>query len=316
MPVTLVATNVPAPQIYSDYMYLNDYFLTTALPDFVSASSLEQYDTTLSDDFNRNAAYLDVLAQYGGGLMGVVHGLVVSAGTGLVANVTAGGALIGGVCQLDTADTCVLAASSTNFIWFKNDKTIEVLTGLTPPTEPSVLIGIAFTDGSGVTAVDTSGVVYCRAGMLWRETADLSAPFDTPNANLIILTKTLSGDYLWTGTEYKRLCNPLPTVVAQTSDLTEDATDRWEVRTNEGATVKPIVTLEAATAGVTRTFIIQDVDGMRIVAAAGDTIRIEGSVSASGGYAESTTIGSVLILMAINGTEWIAINKLGTWSLV
>lgn len=87
-----------------------------------------------------------------------------------------------------------------------------------------------------------------------------------------------------------------------------------QVRTNEGVTVKFSDTLPTAVAGATHTHIVQDIDGIRITAAAGDTIRISDKVTAAAGYVESTTIGSVITLLAINATEWVATTVLGTWT--
>lgn len=91
--------------------------------------------------------------------------------------------------------------------------------------------------------------------------------------------------------------------------------DQGKVFTNEGTTAKIDFTLPAAVAGMEFTFIVQDADGLRVVAAAGDTIRIGGSVSATAGNADSTSVGSVLRLIAVNATEWIAVAHEGTWML-
>lgn len=86
--------------------------------------------------------------------------------------------------------------------------------------------------------------------------------------------------------------------------------------TNEGTSAKVGFTLPAAAAGLVFTFIVQDADGIRVTAAAGDTIRVAGEVSIAAGYIESTTIGSTMTLMAINATEWLVVPAyLGTWTL-
>lgn len=83
--------------------------------------------------------------------------------------------------------------------------------------------------------------------------------------------------------------------------------------TNEGATALTQNTLPGAAKGLTYTFIVQDADGIRVVAGSGDTIRIAGSVSAAAGRIDSTTIGSTVTLVAINATEWVAVSVNGTW---
>jgi hypothetical protein len=85
--------------------------------------------------------------------------------------------------------------------------------------------------------------------------------------------------------------------------------------TNEGSTALNYHTLPAAAANLTYTFYVDDADGIRVVAGAGDIIQINGVVSSVAGYCESTTIGSTVTLLAINATDWVAISSLGTWTL-
>jgi len=94
------------------------------------------------------------------------------------------------------------------------------------------------------------------------------------------------------------------------------AVESYTVLTNETATEKNYHTLPLAAAGIQYTFAVQDSDGIRITAETGDTIRVAGSVSGSGGYVESTTVGDVITLLAVNDTEWFAIQVVGTgWSV-
>ena len=90
--------------------------------------------------------------------------------------------------------------------------------------------------------------------------------------------------------------------------------------TNEGATAEVYLQLPSAAAGLHFEFICQDQDGMRIVAAAGDVIRMGYDVTTAGGYVKTSVesagealIGSVLALVAINDTEWIARWLTGMW---
>ena len=85
--------------------------------------------------------------------------------------------------------------------------------------------------------------------------------------------------------------------------------------TNEGATARVDFTLPTAVAGLTYTFYCADTDGIRVIAATGDNIRIAANVSASAGRIDSTTIGSAVILLAINDTNWVAISSVGTWTV-
>lgn len=87
-----------------------------------------------------------------------------------------------------------------------------------------------------------------------------------------------------------------------------------KVFTNEGATAENHHDLPTAVAGARHTFIVQDTDGIQVNASTGDTIRIAGTVSASGGFVSSITIGDVLRLIAINTTEWVALTPVMGWT--
>lgn len=111
---------------------------------------------------------------------------------------------------------------------------------------------------------------------------------------------------------YKSVVLPTVTGVGSPTVLTSSATQR--TYTNEGATAEVYITLPSAAAGYVIEFVVQDSDGIRATAATGDTIRSVASVTGSGGYVASTTIGSTITLKAINATEWVAISITGTWS--
>lgn len=102
---------------------------------------------------------------------------------------------------------------------------------------------------------------------------------------------------------------------AKTSAYTVLTLDSGKVFTNEGATARQDFTLPGAVSGLIYRFTVQDADGVRVIAAAGDTIRVAGSVSAAAGRIDSTTIGDSVTLEAINATEWIAIQFVGTWTV-
>lgn len=97
--------------------------------------------------------------------------------------------------------------------------------------------------------------------------------------------------------------------------LTSDETGK--VFTNEGVTAENYHTLPTAVAGYEFTFVVQDTDGIRITAAAGDTIRpIAGTAaSATGGFIRCATAGAFIRLQAINATEWIATGSAGVWTI-
>lgn len=95
------------------------------------------------------------------------------------------------------------------------------------------------------------------------------------------------------------------------------ASESGTVLTNEGATAENYHTLPDAASGYQFTFIVQDTDGIRITAAAGDTIRpIAGTAaSGAGGFIRCATAGAFITLVSINATEWIAIGSAGVWTI-
>lgn len=89
--------------------------------------------------------------------------------------------------------------------------------------------------------------------------------------------------------------------------------DSGTTYTNAGASaITPFVLPEAAS-GLNFEFVVADADGIRVTAQAGDTLQVSSAVSASGGKAESTVVGSVLALLAIDTSQWVARSAVGTW---
>ena len=77
-------------------------------------------------------------------------------------------------------------------------------------------------------------------------------------------------------------------------------------------------TLPLAAAGMIFTFIVNvggGANGIHVVANTGDTIQANGQTSIAAGYLESTIAGSVIRLICVDGTEWIADTIIGTWLL-
>ncbi|MFA7278776.1 MAG: hypothetical protein WC100_01665 [Sterolibacterium sp.] len=102
-------------------------------------------------------------------------------------------------------------------------------------------------------------------------------------------------------------------VIASAAGIAVPAAASRTLYTNEGASGLSSFTLPTAVAGYSYTFYVQDADGVRVTAAAGDTIRIAASVSATAGRIDSVTVGSSVTIVSINATEWVATSSLGIW---
>lgn len=116
-------------------------------------------------------------------------------------------------------------------------------------------------------------------------------------------------------TTHRLLVSSALSVSAQsTSPVTVTSSDSGKVFTNEGATGKIVFNLPTAVANYNYTFVVEDADGIDVVASAGDTIQFASTVTAAAGTITSTTIGSSITLVAINATEWVATSLVGTWA--
>jgi len=103
-------------------------------------------------------------------------------------------------------------------------------------------------------------------------------------------------------------------VVSKTGNYTISDSESGTVFTNEGATGLITLTLPAAATQLQFIFVHESTTNganIKIQAASGDTIRINTTVSSSGGYVQSGQVGETILLVAINATEWIAISGFG-----
>ena len=132
----------------------------------------------------------------------------------------------------------------------------------------------------------------------------------------ITLTTTITGILKGNGTAISQAFAVTPKTNGSGSPYGITAGDNSTIFTNEGASAEVYLNLPAAASGLIYTAYCQNVNGIRFVANTGDTIRVSSAVSAAAGYASSTTIGSTIILTAINATEWVAISAVGVWTVV
>lgn len=82
--------------------------------------------------------------------------------------------------------------------------------------------------------------------------------------------------------------------------------------TNEGSSELVYINLPDATPGLMFQFYIQSENGFHVKCKTGSTIRTFAQATSDGGYIESTSIDSLMILKAINSTEWATLGG-GQW---
>lgn len=104
-------------------------------------------------------------------------------------------------------------------------------------------------------------------------------------------------------------------VAAKTASTNVADAESGKLFNNTGAGAEVPFTLPTAVAGLTYTFVVSDADGIKVTAAAGDTIRLGTTVSKAAGYVSAAAIGSTLKITAINATEWIAEYWVGEWTV-
>lgn len=214
MSVTLLATECPAVIAASGFVDLGDAENSTGASGATALRKFAQGDTlTVPSYLNRNVCAQELGLRYGGGANGIGYGLVLSAGSGLVVNVSDGHYVGNGfISEFDGYSVSGIPDNIRSYYWVIDglDGTFSIgyaTTTATPANAIGYIGSVLTASGVVVGSPDTSGVVYLR-GMPYRETADPGAPGDSPPV-MCLLTRTLDGDWLWDGTDWSRLVRGL-----------------------------------------------------------------------------------------------------------
>jgi hypothetical protein len=163
---------------------------------------------TLTTYLKRNNILNENLARYGGGAYAVVEGLDITDATGLLVDISIGAAMLDkAVVKPAVTEDLALSPSVRNYIWIRLDGTIVNQPGTTAaPSDACAFLGSWLTTGGGKSGnVDYSGRYTLSGGGLYRKTADVGAPTDTPSARVMFVQESQSGLYLWTGTAYQSI---------------------------------------------------------------------------------------------------------------
>lgn len=202
---TLTAVLSPAVQVPSSLLLPGTNPAVKASLLVVGASGAG----SLTTPFNANAAHADNLGTAGGlWAYAVIYGLALTDGGGLTLNISAGGASVGAVPTVAAAQTKALTNTSFNHVWLLRDGTISLRQNvLTAPATAACYLGRVTTAGGAITAIDYSGRAENRGGNLYRRTADVGAPTDTPATGVAFYHETTDGLYFWTGTAYQELAS-------------------------------------------------------------------------------------------------------------
>ena len=317
MAINRLSTQVPLPLAASSSPSIWAVDSTTLASTAPNSTGIIAGTKTIATAWNKNAAKIDLSVMYGGGVYSILNGLALTAGSGLTLNIALGQGSIRGTVELRANTTATMTDASTNYVYLTENGSIAVqVNTLTPPSNNALFLGTVTTAAGVISTIDTSGVCYRVGGIVLRETIDPGKPGDSPTSNTRFFTKTAGGLFLWDGVKYTALGNDtLLEIQTVTSNATETLADAGKITTNEGASSKPSRTLVSAVAGVLRRYVVQDSDGLKIIANSGDTIRVGTLVTPAAGYIESTEIGASVTLISINATEWVALDITGSWNI-
>jgi hypothetical protein len=92
-------------------------------------------------------------------------------------------------------------------------------------------------------------------------------------------------------------------------------TDSNILTTNTGASSDVTSSLPAASVGLTYQYAVTVAQNLVVDAAGTDTIRLNSSVTASGGNLTSNTIGNTLTIVCVKSGEWFVMSHEGTWTV-
>lgn len=200
---SLNAVNCPAVQVPVA-------FLALAMEASIRAEQMIHGLTyTVAEKFGINAAHLDNVGMSGGvWAHAIVYGGDLTAGTGLLCNISALGAGIGASPTEADAQSVALVNDSDNYMWVLQDGSPSLVQdAATAPVGAVAYLGMVPVVAGVQGTPDYSGRVENRGGTLYRRTGDAGVPGDTPPAGLLLFTQTAGGYYLWTGSAYVSVPN-------------------------------------------------------------------------------------------------------------
>lgn len=155
---------------------------------------------------------------------------------------------------------------------------------------------------------DTLQLIFGSNKIELGQGGDGVAELDLNDVDTLTDVETITGD----GTGY--LGGFLKTVTDDSDAHAVLVTESGTVLTNAGSGGAAAHTLPAAAAGLEYTFVVMAAQELRVTPAAGDVINIAGVAAEAAEYWTANAVGEVLHLIAVDGTNWVAISSTGTWT--
>ena len=193
------------------------------------------------------------------------------------------------------------------------EHTVGIVTEPIGTNDEGFITTYGFVRGFDTNALTEGAIVYVSPTVAGGLTTTKPAP---PNIALpvgVCIRKNASTGILGVAVERVEEYGHTLYVQQVTTTKAPATTEISNVFTNEGDADGATINLPTASAGLTYTVYVQTAQTFTITAAAGDTIRIDGSVTAAAGSISSNVVGSSITLVAINATEWVALSTVGTW---
>jgi len=125
---------------------------------------------------------------------------------------------------------------------------------------------------------------------------------------------TITANSTVTGDGSDALGGFLKTVTDDADAHTVTVAESGTVLTNAGAGGAFAHTLPAAAAGLEYFFVVMAAQELRPTPAAGDVINIAGTAGEAAEYWTANAVGETLHLVAVDGTNWVAVSYTGTWT--
>lgn len=212
MPVYLLtAAQVPAPMVPGSLIDPDDE--TTVAAEVIASGT---HALEMKGLFNANAARLDNLGRYGGGVAAVNSGGEFSVDVEPL-TLAVSEAIITPLGSQVHADAQTLALSDNLYsdgdltvrahIWMSITGVLSARTDTTQPGSSSVYLGSVRTRNGALVDFDYSGRISLVGGLAYRRTADAEEPGDADDLPSAVrfLHRTEGGLYLWDGEQYTRL---------------------------------------------------------------------------------------------------------------
>lgn len=192
MPYSLIYTDCPPPIAVT-----TQKFASGSIPSWLTEFTMGETSAVV-DQLNELAVFEENLFRYGGSMVACVLSGLGLTFSGFTLTIGRGQASVGFPLERPSDATLTIPSSSTRYIWLDATGAYHQTATTTPLTSPSVYLGRVVSDGSGITAIDMSGVVYWL-GIAIAHYNDGGTPGGSGPTGASLWAQTQGGFYIWDG---------------------------------------------------------------------------------------------------------------------